>query len=129
MKSHFIYHINPNAHGTLPNGKVWKGIVVCELTDVANDVIDKIDKEFEKAGFSSVIFENYQKYRVNNTYKGIAYCSIEDTFDEEIGKTVARERALAAFRRDKRRAFDNCLSNLYTLYLNLDNELNFLSRY
>ena len=50
---------------------------------------------------------------MNDSYKGIAKCSPEDTFDVEIGKTIAMNRALRKYYSDLRNKYSCFMDMLY----------------
>ena len=50
---------------------------------------------------------------MNDNYKGIAKCSPEDTFDVEIGKTIAMNRALRKYYSDLRNKYSYFMDMLY----------------
>lgn len=97
------YIIDPDKGGYF-NGAAYKGVVVCKITPsqytpLANAWSRKVKRSFN--GVSNIVraldqeFKNNKKFsNVSKPYVGVAYCSVEDTFDVKIGKRVARERAM-----------------------------------
>lgn len=109
------YIIDPDKGGYF-NGAAYKGVVVCKITPsqispLANAWNRKAKQSFD--GVSSIVrvlnyeFKNEKKFpNAFKPYIGVAYCSVEDTFDAKVGKRIARERAMLK------------LLNFQTKYLN-----------
>lgn len=88
-------------------------IVVCIIRSTGGEAVDRI----ARASGYSMNFDN-DKYRIPTSHVGIAKCAQEDTWDEETGKHLARERALNKYYGDIKTSINlmeeaahNCFSN------------------
>lgn len=91
-----------------------KRTVVAIVENCTNDFRSRISKN----PFFSVIYvaDDYKGGEwtfMNDSYKGIAKCSPEDTFDVEIGKTIAMNRALRKYYSDLRNKYSCFMDMLY----------------
>lgn len=97
----FRYYWDENATGVTANGKQYKGIVIAIMEVNPYEVINRlenIDVDVEWVGRS----EYFMRY----TFKGIAYCSSEDSFDLKKGMRIAKLRALEKYFNNKYKALD-----------------------
>ena len=87
MKVHFISN---------PEHK----LVVCQLTDCANDFEDFILMKDLPDTYERCLFGNtYKQYKMPNKFVGRAVCGPDDVFDEKIGREIAFSRAKANYDR------------------------------
>lgn len=91
-----------------------KGVVVCKLEDC----------------FDSVIYDMHQKgwpfdenLEIPNTFTGKAKCSPEDTFNEDIGKRIALNRALIKLNTAKRRMLNSFITEAKKVHVMLENDV------
>lgn len=89
-----------------------KRTIVCIISTV-NDVQERL----AKYGLADEDLEEYDDFR---TYKGFAYCSPDDEWDESYGRHLAEYRATKARQIDVNnelkeyiRSVSKCLDNLY----------------
>lgn len=88
----FKYYWDDNATGITADGKQYKGIVVAILDSSPWKVIDKLkDMDID------VDWVNRSRYFMRPSFKGIAYCSSEDSFDLKKGMRIAKLRALRKY--------------------------------
>lgn len=133
------YIIDPDKGGYF-NGAAYKGVVVCKITPsqatpLANAWNRKVKHSFD--GISSMVrvldheFKNNKKFpNISKPYIGIAYCSVEDTFDVKIGKRVARERAMVKLFNFQTKYLDTLIDeldcvkdDLLSMYLDCDSHM------
>lgn len=133
------YIIDPDKGGYF-NGAAYKGVVVCKITPsqispLANAWNRKAKQSFD--GVSSIVrvlnheFKNDKKFaNAFKPYVGVAYCSIEDTFDIKIGKRVARERAMVKLFNFQTKYLDTLIDeldcvkdDLLSMYLDCDSHM------
>lgn len=68
-----------------------EGIVVCIISGCSCNAIELTDNY---TGLHDVpMFMPPDKFLLNNQYRGIAKCNVNDTFDEEYGKRLAYRKA------------------------------------
>lgn len=81
-----------------------KKTVVAILSETDMDVYNYLSKKFGKAavtiGTTSTNFPI-----ISNSFKSIVKCSDDDVFSEEIGKSIAKNRVLKKYYKEK----DSCL--------------------
>lgn len=82
-----------------------EGVVTCILGNCSNIPVIRI-KKYMGNQFS---VKNKQRYRINDTYSGVARCASEDTFDVEVGKKIALTKA-----KQKRAKAINKALNVFT---------------
>lgn len=110
-KHRVAYMYDEDASG-VRNGKSWKGLVIAMMDECGLDAIfDLMDKTaidfFDK--------DEIMPFLMNDTYKGVAYCSIDDTFDLKQGMHIARDRMLAKYYKGKRNVFKNIYKTVHSL--------------
>lgn len=110
-KHRIAYMYDEDASG-VRNGKSWKGLVIAMMDECGLDAIfDLMDKTaidfFDK--------DEIMPFLMNDTYKGVAYCSIDDTFDLKQGMHIARDRMLAKYYKGKRNVFKNIYKTVHSL--------------
>ncbi len=84
MPSNIRYQVNPE-----------KRTVACYLTDCENDIFYAFNPKE-----NSVIWDLNVDWKIKDRYVGVAKCSEDDTFDEEFGKKLARNRMLKEYYKD-----------------------------
>lgn len=128
-KTHRIaYYYNDAAQGVYC-GHPYKGIVIAIMGqedenwgDCTCDALDDMyDRDIGRvvSGYVSALESNYfsdVKYYMNKVYKGIAYCSVDDTFNLKEGMKVARNKMLSKYYKDKRRLAMKKLKEAKKLY-------------
>jgi len=67
--------------------------VIAIVTDCEDDVIKTIAKNMPEN-----LYFNEGAYKLKHSYKGIAKCHPDDEFDEDLGKKIARNRALIKYK-------------------------------
>lgn len=115
--SGITYLIDSEAQG-VSNGNPWKGLVVAMLDSKHNEMIREIGNKLENtvSGQSLGIEVDWYHTKNFNSTKmtGIARCSIEDKFNVEVGKQLARERVLQKYYKEK-------MAILCRLHADMDN--------
>lgn len=87
-------------------GKSYKGIVIALMDDCTLDAFDDLfDNIKEILAINWKEFKLENSYKMKSSFKGVAYCSVEDNFDLKTGMRIARKRLLKKFHNDKRRVF------------------------
>lgn len=90
--------------------KEKEGIVIAKVNkkDIVRNVVDSLTDPFTEQGadfrevylsdiFGSLVFSSSYYKLLPDYFVGKAICSAEDEFDVEIGKKIARERALTSY--------------------------------
>lgn len=112
-KHRIAYMYDEDATGTR-NGKPWRGLVIAMMDECGLDAI------FDLAKKTSIEFDLYNENEIdallmNDTYKGVAYCSVDDAFDLKQGMHIARDRMLAKYYKGKRKVFKNLYKTVHSL--------------
>lgn len=112
-KHRIAYMYDEDATGTR-NGKPWRGLVIAMMDgcglDAIFDLAKKTSIEFDFSDDSEI-----DALMMRETYKGIAYCSIDDAFDLKQGMHVARDRMLEKYYKSKRGVFKKLYKNIHAL--------------
>ena len=112
-KHRIAYMYDEDATGTR-NGKPWRGLVIAMMDECGLDAIfdltDKANIEFNFSNESEIM-----PLLMNDTYKGIAYCSVDDAFDLKQGMHIARDRVLEKYYKSKRGVFKKLYKNIHAL--------------
>lgn len=112
-KHRIMYMYDEDASG-VRNGKAWKGLVIAMMDECGLDAIfDLTDKAAIEFDFSDK--DEIMPLLMNDTYKGVAYCSIDDTFDLKQGMHIARDRMLAKYYKGKRKVFKSVYKSVHSL--------------
>ena len=111
-KSKIQYYINKE-----------KRTIAARMVDCQYDIIDIL----YKMGIDRVFRANYriEDFLIKDTYRGVAKCAPEDTWDEEVGKRIARNRLLKKYHKDKTR----CLFELEAIYTEILEEIGSRAEY
>lgn len=136
-RGQLVYGCDAEAEGVFPDGRRWKGLVICKLINCREDVIKFLEKVYPvevsrdedgKGGFASLEHWNkvYDKLYLENEYSAMAKCSVEDTFDPEIGMKLARERVLYKYRMDKAQALSKFETDMMVRLAAVGKELDFV---
>lgn len=116
-KHRIAYMYDEDATGTR-NGKPWRGLVIAMMDECGLDAIFDLAKktsiEFDFSDDSEI-----DALMMRETYKGIAYCSINDAFDLKQGMHVARDRMLEKYYKSKRGVFKNLYKNIHSIDMKL----------
>ena len=112
-KHRIAYMYDEDATGTR-NGKPWRGLVIAMMDGCGLDAI------FDLAKKTSIEFDLYNENEIdtllmNDTYKGVAYCSVDDAFDLKQGMHIARDRMLAKYYKGKRNVFKDIYKTVHSL--------------
>ena len=112
-KHRIMYMYDEEASG-IRNGKLWHGLVIAVMDGCGLDAI------FDLAERTSIEFDLYNENEIdallmNDTYKGVAYCSVDDVFDLKQGMHIARDRMLAKYYKGKRKVFKNLYKSIHVL--------------
>ena len=112
-KHRIMYMYDEEASG-IRNGKLWHGLVIAVMDgcglDAIFDLTDKANIEFNFNNESEIM-----PLLMNETYKGIAYCSVDDAFDLKQGMHIARDRMLEKYYKSKRGVFKKLYKNIHAL--------------
>ena len=116
-KHRIMYMYDEDAIGTR-NGKPWRGLVIAMMDGCGLDAI------FDLAKKTSIEFDLYNENEIdallmNDTYKGVAYCSVDDAFDLKQGMHIARDRMLAKYYKGKRKVFKNLYKSIHSIDMKL----------
>lgn len=112
-KHRIAYMYDEDASGCR-NGKFWHGLVIAMMDECGLDAIfDLMDKAAIEFDFSDK--DEIMPLLMNDTYKGVAYCSIDDTFDLKQGMHIARDRMLAKYYKGKRKVFKSIYKSVHSL--------------
>ena len=116
-KHRIMYMYDEEASG-IRNGKLWHGLVIAVMDGCGLDAI------FDLAKKTSIEFDLYNENEIdallmNDTYKGVAYCSVDDAFDLKQGMHIARDRMLAKYYKGKRKVFKNLYKSIHSIDVKL----------
>lgn len=116
-KHRIMYMYDEEASG-IRNGKLWHGLVIAVMDGCGLDAI------FDLAKKTSIEFDLYNEDEIdallmNDTYKGVAYCSVDDAFDLKQGMHIARDRMLAKYYKGKRKVFKNLYKSIHSIDVKL----------
>lgn len=91
-----------------------KRTVVAIMKGCRHDAYEDIIKTLHNNNITTFATQSFWEleYFISDTYRGKAHCSEEDTWDEEIGKRIARSRMLKKYYKAKIRVFDRVKNNL-----------------
>lgn len=91
-------------------------VVVATISECHNDAIDFINKKFIDGVRSCLYFNSYfnngERYYMQDTYKAIAKCNDEDTFDAEFGKRLALGRLTDKYHKSLNKRIHNFIEDL-----------------
>lgn len=104
----------------------WGGCSLDALFDMHSREIGRVINRYLSALESSYFSDT--NYYMNEVYKGVAYCSVDDTFDLKEGMRVARNKMLGKYYKDKRRLAMKKLKEAKKLYDNVANYITDLDR-
>lgn len=110
-KHRIMYMYDEDASG-VRNGKAWKGLVIAIMDECGLDAIFDL---MDKTTIDFIDKDEIMPFLMNGTYKGVAYCSIDDTFDLKQGMHIARDRMLAKYYKGKRNVFKNVYKSVHSL--------------
>ena len=116
-KHRIAYMYDEDASGCR-NGKLWHGLVIAVMDrcglDAIFDLVKKTSIEFDFSNDNEI-----DAFMMRDTYKGIAYCSVDDAFDLKQGMHIARDRMLAKYYKGKRKVFKNLYKNIHSIDMKL----------
>ena len=103
-----------------------KGVVVCKLHNCRFIALDRINKQssllMRLAFGNNDLTKLGEQLVIDEVYVGIAYCSPDDTFDENIGKKIALTKA----KRKRCQAVNKVIKEFMNV---VEKELNRLKQY
>lgn len=89
-----------------------KRTVVAIMRDCALDGEVLIENDIGKSNLMLFWGKASGRYLINNTYRGKAVCSVEDKWDVELGKRIARNRMLNKYYKAKLRVLKLALKDI-----------------
>lgn len=110
-KHRIMYMYDEDASG-VRNGKAWKGLVIAMMDECGLDAIFDL---MDKTAIDFIDKDEIMPFLMKDTYKGVAYCSIDDTFDLKQGMYIARDRMLAKYYKGKRNVFKSIYKSVHSL--------------
>lgn len=110
-KHRIAYMYDEDATGTR-NGKPWRGLVIAMMDGCGLDAIFDL---MDKTAIDFIDKDEIMPFLMKDTYKGVAYCSIDDAFDLKHGMHIARDRMLAKYYKGKRKVFKNLYKNIHSI--------------
>ena len=110
-KHRIAYMYDEDATGTR-NGKPWRGLVIAMMDGCGLDAIFDL---MDKTAIDFIDKDEIMPFLMKDTYKGVAYCSINDAFDLKQGMHVARDRMLEKYYKSKRGVFKKLYKNIHAL--------------
>lgn len=118
-KHRIAYMYDEEASG-IRNGKPWHGLVIAMMDECGLDAIFDLNAIFDLTDKANIEFNFNDESEINpllmnDTYKGIAYCSVDDAFDLKQGMHIARDRMLAKYYKGKRKVFKNLYKNINSI--------------
>ena len=114
-KHRIAYMYDEDASGCR-NGKLWHGLVIAIMDECGLDAIFDL---MDKTAIDFIDKDEIMPFLMKDTYKGVAYCSIDDTFDLKQGMHIARDRMLAKYYKGKRKVFKNLYKNIHSIDMKL----------
>ena len=114
-KHRIAYMYDEDATGTR-NGKPWRGLVIAMMDGCGLDAIFDL---MDKTAIDFIDKDEIMPFLMKDTYKGVAYCSIDDAFDLKHGMHIARDRMLAKYYKGKRKVFKNLYKNIHSIDMKL----------
>lgn len=110
-KHRIMYMYDEEASG-IRNGKPWRGLVIAVMDRCGLDAIFDL---MDKTAIDFIDKDEIMPFLMKDTYKGVAYCSVDDTFDLKQGMHIARDRMLAKYYKGKRNVFKNIYKSVHSL--------------
>lgn len=109
-KNHRIKYLYDEEATGVRNGYPYKGIVIAIMGEVNN--FFKTCKHDCVLTIKESVFDCWdKKYLIKDSYKGIAYCSIDDKFDLKEGMKIARGKLLNKYYKDKIAVFNKAIKD------------------
>lgn len=97
-----------------------KRTVVAIMEHCGKDAWDIFTHDFEAEGVDVLrLFLNIKNY-LKDTYRAKAKCSLDDEWDVEIGKKIAREKMLAKYYRDLAKTMENYINIAHNIMMRFD---------
>lgn len=110
-KHRIMYMYDEDASGCR-NDKAWKGLVIAIMDECGLDAIFDLT---DKTAIDFFDKDEIMPFLMKDTYKGVAYCSVDDTFDLKQGMHIARDRMLAKYYKGKRNVFKSIYKSVHSL--------------
>lgn len=94
------------------------------LTRTSDDTLHTVRKVLDgvKNGNISV---DPNSLKMNNSYTGVAVCAEQDEFDIEVGKDIARRRAIVKYNAARNARLENLIRELSTVSAQLTDEVDY----
>jgi sulfur relay (sulfurtransferase) complex TusBCD TusD component (DsrE family) len=94
------------------------------LTRTSDDTLHTVRKVLDgvKNGNISV---DPNSLKMNNSYTGVAVCAEQDEFDIEVGKDIARRRAIVKYNAARNARLENLIRELSTVSTQLTDEVDY----
>ena len=97
-----------------------KRTVVAIMEHCARDADDIFTHDFTAEGIDVLCYASNFKNYLKNTYRAKAKCSMDDEWDVEVGKKVAREKMLAKYYRDLAKTMEGCIDIAHNIMMRFD---------
>lgn len=110
-KHRIAYMYDEDASGCR-NGNLWHGLVIAIMDECGLDAIFDL---MDKTAIDFIDRDEIMPFLMNDTYKGVAYCSMDDAFDLKQGMHIARDRMLAKYYKGKRNVFKDIYKTVHSL--------------
>ena len=114
-KHRIMYMYDEDASGCR-NGKLWHGLVIAIMDECGLDAIFDL---MDKTAIDFIDKDEIMPFLMKDTYKGMAYCSVDDAFDLKQGMHIARDRMLAKYYKGKRKVFKNLYKSIRSIDMKL----------
>ena len=92
------------------------GLVICVL-EKCSRIPEKRIKRYMGKRFK---VPNYDRYKIRDTYRGVARCASDDTFDEEVGKKIALKKAKEKRARAINRAMNTFMKDIDKIRIDIE---------
>lgn len=93
------------------------------IRDVKYDAINSIAKSFNDVNCQ--IIGPIENYYLNSTYTGVAICCDQDNFDVEVGKAIARKRAIVKYNKAKINRLQKFYKDVNTIHETLSKTISY----
>lgn len=115
-----------NAYSISYNVDKEKGIVVCLLHCRIYNAINYVNSHFMQNNLAVYLdFGKDERFYMPCKFTGIAKCSVDDEFDEEVGKRIARQRATELYQRSLWKHIRNIYDSLTVAMIEMEGKLFF----
>lgn len=103
------------------------GVVVCTLRCAATAAILYVNDHFMQGNLAiySESFKEDERFHMPRKFTGVARCSVNDEFNEEVGKRIARQRATELYQRSLWKHVKNIYDSLTAAMVEMEGKLFF----